>query len=122
LGDKIGLETSAGVRVEDLFLRRAGFFFATIFFGATFFLAITFFLGLAGFFADFFLRAGFFLAMREVYHPCKSGTTGPERDYGSESCVARTFARISTGTHFKLNSWQGTRLRCDAAGCASFKV
>lgn len=44
------------------------------------------------------------------------------RGVGIESCVARTVARISVATHFNPNYWQGTRLRCAPAGCASFKV
>jgi len=58
------------VREADFFLPRAGFFFGAIFFGAIF-LAIIFFFGLAGFFANFFLRAGFLLAMRESLSPVR---------------------------------------------------
>ena len=90
----MGLEISARVRDADFFLRRAGFFFGAIFFGALFFLAINFFLGRAGFFADFFLRAGFFLAMREVYHPHWGGTTGAR--------PAREVKRFNTETAEKI--------------------
>jgi hypothetical protein len=72
----MGLEISAGVRGADFFLRRAGLLFSAVFFGALLFLVIIFFFGLADLFADFFLRAGFFLAMREVYHSYWGGTTG----------------------------------------------
>jgi|SRR5271154_924143 len=75
LGERMGLETSAGER-EARFLRREAFFFGADCFGVDFFFRINFFFGLAGFFADFFLRVGFFLAMREVYHSRVGGTTG----------------------------------------------
>src|SRR6202021_2355997 len=53
-----------GVARRAGFLPRGGFFFVALFCGASFFFRIIFFLGRTGFFADFFLRVGFFLAMR----------------------------------------------------------